>query len=422
MPARDSQEKARATATPLASIAPQIARPAAKPEREPAPPDTAAVETLPVVPLSGAETETSDEERDAVIAAAATGDAARAEARRQAAMPYDAAADAAAQTAKEHRTKRRPARRESAPTRTAAPVAVPRTIAEMQRQAAGEPSADMAPDAAPDAAAAGAADGEPEATLLVPFRTMATFAAVMWLLGALLPQLALVVAQGVANNTNTSLTVSYVTFVVGGSVALVLLLRNWRRVFGTAPRELGFAHVLDLWQRRYSRAKYPNGLPRRDGWVTTAAAVIFGLVFVTVVIAASVVQAWPASLSSIPVLLFMYALRILMGAVFLGWLYRGVRAAFPPSRVALVAGIPFGLSIAIVNIIPYLAAFAPWNPAALPPEQASIAVTLVAVVATADLLLGLALVYFRGRTRAVWAAVALQITMHLLFLGAGVPV
>ncbi len=434
MSARDPQEKPKVIATPLASIAPQIARPTARPEAETPPPEAVRVETLPLVPLSDTdvepEPEPSEAERDATmaeaVAAAAAGDAARTEARRQAAMPYDAAADAAARAAKERGGKRRAPRRDRAAatptTRTAAPVVVPRTIAEMQRQAAGELPMSAADAASLDAEADGATDGEPEAVLLVPFRAAATLAAIMWLLGSLLPQLALVVAQGVANDTTASLTASYVTFALGGGAALLLLVRNWRRVFDTGPDELKFASVLDLWQRRYSHSRYPNGLPRRDGWVTTAAAVIFGLVFITVVITASVVSSWPASLASIPVLLFMYLLRVLMGAVFFGWLHRAVRAAFPPTRASLVAGVAFGLSIAVVNIIPYLAAFAPWSSTALPPEQASIAVTLVTVVATADLLLGIALVYFRERTRSVWAAIALQITLHLLFLGAGVPV
>lgn len=442
MSARPPQDK-KATSTPLASIAPQIARPAPKPGPESASepdalpdstntpeiaaPDTDVVPVMPVVPLSDAGT--SDTEANAAVTNAAAGDAAREEARRRAAMPYDAAADAAARAAKaREQPKGRGIRRMlptagSRPARTARgaePVVVPRTIADLQRQEAGASLHDAGPDtAAPVTEAmrdAVAVDEEPAVPLRVPFRSVILATVAMWLLAAVAPELGFAVGRLLNASTLAIFATYAIVLAVGSALMVIVLDRSWRAAFGLPPHELNWRTLPDLWRRRFRQETYASGLPRRDTWITVSVAAVFGfLLLLTLLVYTAVTVAefrQTFLFRNLPALVS----RGLCGAIFLGFLYKALIARYPRSRAAILAGVALGFAVAVPNILRFAILLAPVDgQSVLSPSDAFLA---SAVALPLDLLIGVSVAWLRLRSRSVWAAVAFLLTLVIL----GLPV
>ena len=390
MPARRNQEKTHATETPFAAIAPPMpARPAPRDIAEETPDNDFVLQNVPVTKGTADSPETADEEipEDAEIV---TQDPLPAPSRRSG--------------------------RKIAPKRTGA--GVPRTIAELQRQESGLP-ADDAPtgittggnnDAPPpEIESAIQQEEEEEVLLLVPLRMVAIATAVMWLLAAFVPQVILVTFERTGVDINTSSLAYYIALGIGGILTLLLLMQAWRGAYGPRIDDLNWRTIPAVWARRSK--VYPGGLPRRDGWTTAALAALGGFIFLAGLLLFTVVRGLPATLPILPVLLLIVPVKALVGAVFVGFLQRGLTAVLPRSRAALITGVVYGLAIAAQNAVAFAAPTRATDGQTIAASQIIIA---TAIAVTVSFFVGIGIAWFRLRTRSVWAAVAFQLTLLLL--------
>lgn len=362
MPSRHDREKADATRTPLADLAPDI------PQRD--------ADYVPDVPTPDAPTTNAARipDDDMLPESSAT-------------MP---ATGPETDTAPAN-VRARPNARKIA-TRAAVP-AVPRTIAEMQARGdmwmAGSEEADtgMLADTGDD-------EEEDVPACFVSLPRLIATTLVCYTILAILPALVLFIGRAAALPVTILIAVYVVALMIGSVVTLILLPRYWRAAFHDMPDELRPTRVLDLWQRRRSGA-------RSNVWVTGGLALIgiFLLIFVTTTVGAITALGINA-LYRIPAQIVVLVSRTLATLLFLGYLYRGFRASFPGGRAALLAGLYFGCAQAVTSGIIYLVL----NP--------TLQYADVVVLGATTLVVALVSAWIRARTRAIYPAVALQ----LLFL------
>jgi len=390
VPARRNQEKTHATETPLAAIAPVMpTRSTPRDDAETMPAEDFVLQKAPVVANSTGSLETVNSE---------TADVGET-------LPEDAVLAPARRSG-----------RKIAPKRSGA--GVPRTIAELQRQESGFP-ADDAPtgitteaniDTPPfEGENAIPQVVEEEVLLLVPLRTVAITTAVMWLLAAFIPQVVLVAFERIGVNSTTSSLAYYITLGVGGILTFLLLVRAWQGAYGPHMDDLSWRTIPEIWVRRSKT--YPGGLARRDTWTTAALAALGGFVFLAGLLLFTVVRGLPATLPVLPVLLLIVPVKALVGAVFVGFLQRGLTAQMPRSRAALITGIIYGLAIAAQNAVAFAAPTRVTDGQTVAVSQVIIA---TAIAVTVSFFVGIGIAWFRLRTRSVWAAVAFQLTLLLL--------
>ncbi len=355
MPSRRDREKADATRTPFADLAPEI--PTRDADYVPDEPTTDAPATnaarIPdddMLPESSATMPATEPETDTTPA----------------------------------NVRSRPHARKIA-TRTAIP-AVPRTIAEMQAQESNEAVTPAGSDADFD-------DSQHaedfHCFISVPrlfLTTLAVYAAL-----SLLPPIAIALYPFLGfTNIAPLLAIYPAALMVGCIIVGFALPRIWQTAFHEKPSELRFGSIIDLWHRR------SRGV-RTDPWLTGALGILG--VFV-VVIALSILGTAAVSGSSafyrVPLLLVSLIARALTVIAFVGYLYRGLRASYSEIRSVLLTGLYLGVCMSIVL---YLAALSAPTTPSLQLLITSIAVTIIVAFAST---------WLRARTRSVYAPVALM--------------
>lgn len=403
MPARRDQDKTPATETPLAAVDPTM------------PPRSVAHEDVENVPREDAATE------DAFVLETATSDIHSGNAEIAETVPL--------------LTPPAPSRRGVRKVDNRRPAAsVPRTIAELERQEAGLPpesgsdgNADIADettganDDAPsesedDAPVEDVKEEEARPILLVPLRSVGYTTAAMWLLAAFVPQVVLIMAQRIGIATGTSAAVFYTVLGIGAALALALLLRAWRGVFGTAPDDLNWRTIPVALARQIQTT--PNGPMRRNRWRTASLSALFGAVFMVAIYVASAVS-HPTAINFLSLLGFFVTLfaKTITAAAFVGFLQRALNARFPKPRAALLSGAAYG----VANAVLLAAVFAA-------PIQTASGITLSALQVAEDLALSttvaffiyIGIAWFRMKANSVWAAVAFLLTLWILFLPLGI--
>lgn len=357
MPSPRDREKADATRTPLADLAP------AMPPRP--------VDEAPDVPITDdrATNATRIPDDDRLPESPAT---------KPAAGPEGATAPV--------NVRARPRARAIA-ARAALP-AVPRTIAEMQavdRDAAdtASPADVIAPEAAP-------------APLFVSVRAL--------LLGAFLPFALLTLAPALFDLLGQAIGLSGVArsianFVVIAAAAVgvfALGLRLWRIAFHDVPSDLHPRAALALWERRAADGQ-------RDLWTTASLWILGGFILmVLLTLAVTPFSYGIAAAYIVPYLLLLLVTKAIGAFLFVGYLERGLLARTTPARAALLTGALYAAALAIANFITIAASdLAAFAELALPYLLVSVAV-------------GLGAAWIRLRARSLLVAIAFQLLLLLL--------